>query len=412
MAFLWCSEYKQTLNGLFLDFVVCGTPNKGGEEGLDAPTNKIWLPQHLLVVAAMPPESSPPMQQLIGGETISPHSTCSRTRVHVKMAKDSVGLQDVYRGRDDNAPFVWGAKCMAFTINGFVGKGSHGMQSLGKVAATSRRMPNPASLPSLRSENAGNDPTVALVPSGGGGWKKDKDGKELREDGDEPPPPPPPPPSSSQRPDVPPVRDDKTQGESARVVHPPPPLKQPPPRQQAARHPPRHPPRQPPSPGKKFKADFPSLEEQETMSRKEIDELHRRKAGSPEPPSGKRTGTHISLYFGPSLDYGSTGVKGAWEQEAPHNPSQESQGSYGRYNYTPTSHPPHSGPYPLPNPYMMQQHPSGSGEWPAQVLSMHLLLLLSRCPSFSHWPSTSKRTGPLPPSCQLSSSFPLPCGPL
>lgn len=161
-------------------------------------------------------------------------------------------------------------------------KGSHGMQSLGKVAATSRRMPNPASLPSLRSENAGNDPSVALVPSGGGGWKKD--GKEAKEGGDSPSPPPRP--ALKQEP---PPRDEGAKGEAPRVVRapPPPPLQQQPPPPPPLRHP-------APSPGKRFKANFPSLEEQETMSKKEVEELHRRRgkdgAGSPEPGAGKRTG--------------------------------------------------------------------------------------------------------------------------
>ena len=49
--------------------------------------------------------------------------------------------------------------------------GRHGgLQSIGKLQGVRRPVPPPANLPSLKFENAGNDPTVSLVPSGGGGW--------------------------------------------------------------------------------------------------------------------------------------------------------------------------------------------------------------------------------------------------
>ncbi|XP_078811607.1 protein PRRC2B isoform X6 [Oryzias latipes] len=73
-----------------------------------------------------------------------------------KSKYSSISLFDKYRGKS-----IETQKNTAVT--------RHGLQSLGKVAAA-RRMPPPAHLPSLKSENKGNDPNVIIVPKDGSGW--------------------------------------------------------------------------------------------------------------------------------------------------------------------------------------------------------------------------------------------------
>jgi len=84
-----------------------------------------------------------------------------------------IDINTLYKGKTVEAPKSTVAR-------------QYGLQSLGKVS-NARRMPPPANLPSLKSENSGNDPNISLVPSGGSGWVSKEEKKEVNSGGGAPP---------------------------------------------------------------------------------------------------------------------------------------------------------------------------------------------------------------------------------
>ncbi|CAJ0609584.1 unnamed protein product [Cylicocyclus nassatus] len=90
-------------------------------------------------------------------------SSLARGAVGVNKPKP-VNVNSLYAGRNLAA----GSKPL----------GKHGLTSVGKSVGVVRRMPPPATLPSLKAENNGQDPTTAVVPQGGTGWCKNETGPD------------------------------------------------------------------------------------------------------------------------------------------------------------------------------------------------------------------------------------------
>jgi hypothetical protein len=78
-----------------------------------------------------------------------------------KQKYQSLNINNLYKGKSLENPKTSVAP-------------KHGLQTLGKVGA-GRRMPPPANLPSLKSQNSGQNPNINLVPTGGQGWGSGKE---------------------------------------------------------------------------------------------------------------------------------------------------------------------------------------------------------------------------------------------
>ncbi|KAK6761950.1 hypothetical protein RB195_022884 [Necator americanus] len=87
------------------------------------------------------------------------------------MSSLSRGATGTSKSKPVNVNNLYSGRNLAAGTKSLV-SGKHGLTSVGKSVGVVRRMPPPATLPSLKAENNGQDPNTAVVPQGGAGWSK------------------------------------------------------------------------------------------------------------------------------------------------------------------------------------------------------------------------------------------------
>ncbi|CAD6189226.1 unnamed protein product [Caenorhabditis auriculariae] len=123
------------------------------------------------------------------GSTETPNSGCASSKkvYNVQSFLDYFLLRSIPLGRMSSAQrgATGAVKPKSLNVNSIYsgrtpangaragGANKYGLQPVGKTSGVVRRMPPPATLPSLKAENNGQDPTTVVVPQGAVGWTKD-----------------------------------------------------------------------------------------------------------------------------------------------------------------------------------------------------------------------------------------------
>lgn len=106
----------------------------------------------------------------------------SRGAFNAQQSKSrSQNINSIYAGKNTTATKATGRILIMLHFNfSYSGPNKYGgLQALGKTTTIQRRMPPPATLPSLKAEH-GQDPQICLVPQGGQGWSKSSATADLQ----------------------------------------------------------------------------------------------------------------------------------------------------------------------------------------------------------------------------------------